>query len=494
MSVEELLGLTATEATAALRRGDVSREEAFAAWRDRARADTTNSWTWVADEPPAPYEATGPLAGLPVGVKDLFCVAGTPTSSCSPILKGYRPPHTASVIEQLGRAGAPVLGKTNQDEFAMGSSNETSVYGPAKNPWDPGRIPGGSSGGSAAAVAGGSAPWALGTDTGGSVRQPAAMCGVVGLKPTYGTVSRWGMIAYASSLDQAGVVARTAQDAALLYRHMTGTMSSDPRDGTHVAHPGEIPVEFAAERLDGLRIGVPVELMAESADAGVRASVEAALVLAESLGAEVREIRLPHAHAALDAYYVIAPAEASANLARYDGVRYGNRAAGGGDGGAPSLDELFTRSRHEGFGPEVRKRIMLGAFALSAGHYDAYYRRAQQVRTKVVEDFREAFEGVDVVASPTSPTVAWPLGEKLDDPLAMWMADVCTIPMSLAGVPALSLPCGLSDGLPVGLQLAGAPYSEPRLLEVAHVLEQRLGFEPSWRRRPASATTAGSAS
>jgi aspartyl-tRNA(Asn)/glutamyl-tRNA(Gln) amidotransferase subunit A len=474
------ISLSVVEAASALRRGDLSQDELFTAYRDRAAADDTNSFTWLADDLQAGLgdrdEAPGtdrPLAGVPLAVKDLFCVTGVPTASASNLLRGYLPPYTATAIARLQDAGATILGKTNQDEFAMGSSNENSAFGPVLNPWDRTKVPGGSSGGSAAAVAAGLAPAAIGTDTGGSVRQPAALCGVVGLKPTYGTVSRYGMIAFASSLDQAGPIARTVADAAVLFRAMTGP--ADRNDMTSIGWSGQAAgVEVPnAERLDGLRIGVPTDLLGEGIEPGVRAAFDAALATAEGLGATVVPVELPHARHALSAYYLLAPAEASSNLARFDGVRYGNRA----DIGQAGLVELYTKTRHDGFGPEVKRRIMLGTYALSSGFYDAYYRRAQQVRTKIVEDFRAVHEEVDLIATPTSPTVAWGLGERTDDPVAMYQADVATLPQSLAGVPAISIPCGLSDGLPVGLQLSGPAFSEQRILDAAHALEQTFGFD-----------------
>ena len=393
-----------------------------------------------------------------------------PSQAGSRILEGYRPPYSATVVRRLAQAGAPLLGKTNQDEFAMGSSNENSGYGPVLNPWDRGRVPGGSSGGSAAAVAAGHAPWALGTDTGGSIRQPAALCGIVGLKPTYGSVSRFGMIAFASSLDQAGPLTRTVGDAALLFRHMVGR---DKRDSTSVAFPEEIATP-TAERLDGIRLGVPEELTGEGIEPGVKEAFEKTLALAEELGASVETCRLPHAPHALSAYYVLAPAEASSNLARYDGVRYGLRVDGDGD-----LVSMYTATRHDGFGPEVKRRIMLGTYALSSGYYDAYYGRAQRVRTKIAEDFDAAFEQFDFVVTPTSPNVAFPLGDKTDDPLSMYLNDYCTVPMPLAGIPAISIPNGLSEGLPVGFQIAGPSFSENRILDAAHALEQAIGFDVS---------------
>ena len=441
---------------------------------------------------------------MPLAVKDLFCTAGVPSQSGSRILEGYRPPYTATAVARLAAAGAPLLGKTNQDEFAMGSSNEHSAFGPVLNPWDPTRVPGGSSGGSAAAVAAGLAPWALGTDTGGSIRQPAALCGIVGLKPTYGAVSRYGMIAFASSLDQAGPLTRDVTDAALLLAHMVGR---DECDATSLGHPEQIVLP-TAERLDGVRLGVPEELTGEGIDPGVLSAFHAALDRARELGAEVRPVSLPHAPHGLSAYYVLAPAEASSNLARFDGVRYGLRAEGAGD-----LLDMYTSTRREGFGAEVKRRIMLGTYALSAGYYDAYYGRAQRVRTKIVADFDAAFEAVDFILTPTSPTVAFPLGERTGDPWSMYISDFCTVPMSLAGIPAISIPCGLAPAgeapgqghtasspgsgapgsagaggeLPVGLQIAGPVFSENRLLDAAYALEQALGFDGSRARVTGSA-------
>ncbi|MDX8150337.1 Asp-tRNA(Asn)/Glu-tRNA(Gln) amidotransferase subunit GatA [Patulibacter brassicae] len=486
------IDLTAVEAAAALRRGDLDARELFAAYRARAAADDTNSFTWLADGAPESVPgAETVLAGLPIAVKDLFCIEGVPTASCSNLLRGYRPPYTATAIERLQGAGATVLGKTNQDEFAMGSSNENSAFGAVRNPWDRTRVPGGSSGGSAAAVAAGLAPAAIGTDTGGSVRQPAALCGVVGLKPTYGTVSRYGMIAFASSLDQAGPIGRTVADTALLLQQMVGaggqagSATVDPRDATSIGWQGADALGIpSADRLDGVRIGVPTELLADGVEPGVRAAFDASLRHAEALGATVTEVTLPHARHALAAYYVIAPAEASSNLSRFDGVRYGNRVQAQGDG----LVDLYTKTRHDGFGPEVKRRIMLGTFALSSGYYDAYYGRAQQVRTKIVEDYRAAFEDVDLIATPTSPSVAWELGALTDDPVAMYAQDVMTLPVSLAGIPAISIPAGLADGLPVGLQLAGPAFSEPRILDAAHALEQAIGFDGSAPRATVTAS------
>jgi aspartyl-tRNA(Asn)/glutamyl-tRNA(Gln) amidotransferase subunit A len=454
--------MTAAQQAGRIRAGEISAREAFDFWRGRAEADDLGSYLWVADEAPAD------LGGLPpVAVKDLFCVEGVPSGAASRILEGYRPPYTATSVRNLSRAGAAVLGKTNQDEFAMGSSNENSGYGPVQNPWDRERVPGGSSGGSAAAVAAGTAPWAIGTDTGGSIRQPAALCGVVGLKPTYGAVSRYGMIAFASSLDQCGPLTRDVTDAALLFRHLVGR---DPCDSTSLDYPGEVTLP-RAERLDGLRFGV-WGLSEEGLNPGVADVVRGTLGTIEELGGGVEEIELPSAPHGLAAYYVIAPAEASANLARYDGVRYGPRAAGDGD-----LTSMYERTRHDGFGEEVRRRIMLGTYALSSGYYEAYYGTAQRVRTRIAEDFRAAFERVDFVVTPTSPTVAFKLGERTADPLAMYLSDYFTVPMPLAGIPAVSIPCGLSEGLPVGFQIAGPAFSESRILDAAHALERAIGFQ-----------------
>jgi aspartyl-tRNA(Asn)/glutamyl-tRNA(Gln) amidotransferase subunit A len=473
MSAREILAMSVSEAVATVHDGTLSTAELSQAYRDRAEADRSagvdglNCFLWVA--PGAPRGGDGgraALAGVPIAVKDLFCVREIPGQAGSRIIEGYVPPFTATAVERLTEAGSWVLAKTNQDEFAMGSSNENSAFGPVLNPWDRTRVPGGSSGGSAAAVAAGLAPWALGTDTGGSVRQPAALCGIVGMKPTYGTVSRYGMIAFASSLDQAGPLTRTVSDAALMLRHMAG---HDHCDATSLRSTQiELP---SAERLDGVRLGVPAELVGDGIEPGVLEALREALRVAEGLGAQVTELRLPHAPHAIAAYYVLAPAEASSNLARYDGVRYGIRAD------ADDLESMYTRTRHDGFGAEVKRRIMLGTYALSAGYYDAYYGRAQRVRTKIAQDFDAAFADVDFVVSPTSPTVAFRLGERTADPLAMYLSDYCTVPMSLAGIPAISIPCGLADGLPVGLQLAGPALSDSRLLDAAHALERALGFD-----------------
>ena len=471
--MSELIDLTAAQAAERIGAGDFDAGELFEAYRERAAADELNAFTWVAPERPTNgFPANAPLGGVPVAVKDLFCTEGVPSQAGSKILEGYRPPYTATVIAKLSDAGAPLLAKTNQDEFAMGSSNENSAFGPVLNPWDRTRVPGGSSGGSAAAVAAGLAPWAIGTDTGGSIRQPAALCGIVGLKPTYGACSRYGMIAFASSLDQAGPFTRDVTDAALLFRHMVGR---DRRDSTSLDYPGEIELP-RAEDLKGLRLGVPEDLTgaAGGIEPGVRENFEATIKLAEGLGASIEPCRLPHAPQALSAYYLIAPAEASANLARFDGVRYGLRVDGDKD-----LIRMYSRTREVGFGAEVKRRIMLGTYALSSGYYDAYYGTAQKVRTKIAEDFRSAFDRFDFIVTPTSPCVAFELGAKLHDPLAMYLNDFLAVPMSLAGIAAISIPSGLSDGLPVGFQLAGPAFSENRLLDAAHALERAIGFDGS---------------
>ncbi len=463
-----LTDLTAHAAIAAIDAGDLDAAELFEACRTASAADELNACTWTADDAPDLSAASAaPLRGVPLAVKDLFCTAGVPSQAGSKILEGYLPPHTATAVRRVTEAGTTLVAKTNQDEFAMGSSNENSAYGAVLNPWDRTRVPGGSSGGSAAAVAAGLAPWALGTDTGGSIRQPAALCGIVGLKPTYGTVSRFGMIAFASSLDQAGPMTRDVTDAALLYGHMHG---QDERDATSVDRPDAIALP-TAQRLDGVRLGVPADLDGEGVEPGVMAAFEAALQTAQDLGATVERVALPHAAYGLSAYYVLAPAEASSNLARFDGVRYGQRTP------ADDLVSMYTHTRHDHFGDEVKRRILIGTYALSSGFYDAYYASAQKVRTLIARDYASAFAGVDLIVTPTTPGVAFPLGAKTDDPLSMYLEDYFTVPISLAGLPAISLPCGLSDGLPVGLQLAGPAFSENRILDSAHALEGAFAFD-----------------
>jgi aspartyl-tRNA(Asn)/glutamyl-tRNA(Gln) amidotransferase subunit A len=480
--VSELLDLTAAAAAERVLAGEVDSSELFEAYRARAAADDLNAFTWVADSARVPdARVEGPLGGVPVAVKDLFCTAGIPSQAGSRILQGYRPPYTATVVARVRDAGAPLLGKTNQDEFAMGSSTENSAFGPTLNPWDRNRVPGGSSGGSAAAVAAGLAPWGIGTDTGGSIRQPAALCGIVGLKPTYGACSRYGMIAFASSLDQAGPLTRDVTDAALLLSQMVG---HDRCDSTSLEHRWEID-RPCAEDLKGVRLGVPAELTGTEGgvEEGVRQRFEETLEIAGRLGASFEPCQLEHAPHALSAYYLIAPAEASANLARYDGVRYGLRVDGDDD-----LISMYERTRAAGFGDEVKRRIMLGTYALSSGYYEAYYGTAQKVRTKISEDFSHAFDRFDFIVTPTSPWTAFELGSKTADPLAMYLNDFCTVPMSLAGIPAISIPCGLADGLPVGFQLAGAAFSESRLLDVAYALEQAIGFDGSAARSRSQAS------
>jgi aspartyl-tRNA(Asn)/glutamyl-tRNA(Gln) amidotransferase subunit A len=470
----ELLQLSVAAAAARIAAGEVSAEEYFAAWQAAAGADELNAYLWAVEDADDYRVEQGPLGGVPVAVKDIFCTEGSPTTAGSRILEGYRPPYTATAVKLLDAAGARVLGKTNMDEFAMGSSNENSAYGPVLNPWDRGRVPGGSSGGSAAAVAGGLAPCAIGTDTGGSIRQPASLCGIVGLKPTYGAISRFGMIAFASSLDQCGPLTRDVTDAALMLAALQGR---DPLDSTSVGIEGGI-VAPSREGLSGLRFGVPAQLAHDAIDSGVRTVFEATLRRIEELGGEIDEVSLPSAENGISAYYVIAPAEASSNLARYDGVRYGMRADVDGD-----LTEMYEATRAEGFGPEVKRRIMLGTYALSSGYYDAYYGQAQKVRTRIAEDFRGAFGAVDFVVTPTSPSVAFGLGEKTADPLSMYLNDFFTVPMSLAGIPAISLPAGLAEPegggtrLPVGIQIAAPAFAEQSLLEAAHALERGIEFE-----------------
>jgi aspartyl-tRNA(Asn)/glutamyl-tRNA(Gln) amidotransferase subunit A len=405
------------------------------------------------------------LAGVPIAIKDNICVRGMQTSCGSRILGPYKPPYNATVIERLLAAGAVVIGKTNCDEFAMGSSNENSAFGPVKNPWDVTRVPGGSSGGSAAAVAAGIVPVALGSDTGGSVRQPAALSGVIGVKPTYGRVSRYGLVAFGSSLDQIGVFARNATDAALVLQTIAGR---DPHDATSA----EVAVPAYTDDLDkeitGLRLGVARDLLGEGLNDEVRTLIEKAIEAYQELGAEIVPIELPHAQYAIAVYYIIATAEASSNLARYDGVRYGFRAED-----APGLRDMYRKTRDEGFGPEVKRRIMLGTYVLSAGYYDAYYLKAQKVRTLLRQDFSNAFEKCDAILTPTTPTPAFKFGDKVDDPLAMYLNDVYTVTANLAGVPGISVPCGLSSqGLPVGMQLLGPYWSEANLLRLAHAFEK----------------------
>jgi aspartyl-tRNA(Asn)/glutamyl-tRNA(Gln) amidotransferase subunit A len=468
-----MIELTAAQAAERIRNGELDAAEYFEFYRQRAAADAFNSYTWVAESAPEASDPATPFAGVPIAIKDLFCTEGVPSQAGSKILEGYRPPYTATVVRKLQAAGGALLGKTNQDEFAMGSSTENSAYGPTLNPWDTTRVPGGSSGGSAASVAAGTAPWSIGTDTGGSIRQPAALCGIVGLKPTYGAISRYGMIAFASSLDQAGTFTRDVTDTALLLSAMVG---ADPCDSTSIGLPEPIRTPTATD-LKGIRLGVPEELSGEGIEPGVLAAFQETLNLARELGATVETMTLPHAPHGLAAYYLIAPAECSSNLARYDGVRYGLRTEAPG-----GLLGMYTATREAGFGNEVKRRVMLGTYALSSGYYDAYYGKAQKVRTLIARDFTNAWEKFDFVVTPTAPGVAFELGAKTADPLAMYVNDVCTVPMSLAGIPAISIPNGLSEGLPVGFQIAGPAFSENRILDAAFALEQAIGFDGSGAR------------
>ena len=456
----DTLRLTAEQAWRFLDKKEVSGAELFAAYAERD--DDLHAYLLRCDDPGG--------EGVPIAIKDVIGTKGIRTTAGSKILENYVPVYDATVIERCKALGLRILGKTNTDEFAMGSSTENSAYGPSCNPWDPSRVPGGSGGGSAAAVSAGLAPWALGSDTGGSIKQPSALCGNVGLRPTYGTVSRYGIVAFASSLDQVGPVAKTVRDCAFLYSVISGR---DPADSTTVDVPAvEVPAPGAAD-LKGLRIGLPVEMRdAPGIEPGVAEAIAKTIALAEELGAEVEECSLPRSvEYGLPCYYLIAPAEASSNLARYDGVRYGYRAAG------DDLTEVYERTRNEGFGDEPKRRIMLGTYALSAGYYDAFYGKAQQVRTMIIREHAEVFERFDLIMSATSPTVAFAIGERADDPLAMYASDLLTIPSCVAGLPGLSIPCGLSEGLPVGLQLVGPQLSENLLFRAGHTLEQAIGFD-----------------
>lgn len=411
-----------------------------------------------------------PLVGIPAAIKDNMCTKGVKTTCASKILEDFVPVYSSTAVEKLFNEGVVMIGKTNMDEFAMGSSTENSAFGSTKNPWDLETVPGGSSGGSAAAVVADEAIFALGSDTGGSIRQPAALCGVVGLKPTYGLVSRYGLVAFAPSLDQIGPITKNVTDCALVLNAICG---KDPMDSTSL--DVEIPDFTKALVVDvkNLKIGVPRELMGEGIDAGIKKAIEAALKLYEKMGAKIEETTLLNIGYALSAYYLIAPAEASSNLARFDGVRYGYRTKQK----VEDMIEMYSKTRAEGFGSEVKRRIMLGTYALSAGYYEAYYEQAQKVRTLIVEDFNKAFEKYNVLVSPTSPTVAFKIGEKVEDPLKMYMSDVCTIPANLTGIPAISIPCGLTDGLPVGLQIMGKALDEMTILRAAYTFEQEFGFK-----------------
>jgi aspartyl-tRNA(Asn)/glutamyl-tRNA(Gln) amidotransferase subunit A len=479
----DLIRLSAAETAARIAARDVSAVEVAKAHLDRIAAvdDRVHAFLHV-DRDGALEQAdrvdrgeiTGPLAGVPLALKDVIVARGMPATAGSRILEGWHPPYDATIVERMRAAGIVVLGKTNMDEFAMGSSTEHSAYGPTHNPWDLARTPGGSGGGSSAAVASYEAPLGIGTDTGGSIRQPAAVTGTVGAKPTYGGVSRYGLIAFSSSLDQAGPGARTVLDAALLHAVIAG---HDPRDSTSIDAP--VPDVVSAARsaeVSGVRIGVVTQFKGEGYQPGVLAKFDEAVATLEKMGAEIVEVSCPHFDYALAAYYLIAPSEASSNLARYDAMRYGLRVGDDGDRGA---EEVMALTRDAGFGDEVKRRVILGTYALSAGYYDAYYGQAQKVRTLIARDFSSAFETADVLVSPTTPTTAFPLGERLDDPLAMYLADLCTIPSNLYGGPAMSVPCGLSpdDGLPVGFQIMAPVHADERMYRVAAAIEVALGTD-----------------
>jgi aspartyl-tRNA(Asn)/glutamyl-tRNA(Gln) amidotransferase subunit A len=483
-----VITLTATEQAALLAKREVSARELVQATLDRiaavddrigaynhVMADSALAAADAADAARAAGTSPGPLAGIPIAVKDNICTTDAPTTCSSKILQGYTSPYEATVVQRLKAAGLIAVGKANMDEFAMGSSNENSATRQVANPWDLSRVPGGSSGGSAAAVAAGEATVSLGSDTGGSIRLPASYCGVVGMKPTYGTVSRYGLVAFASSLDQIGPISRSVRDNALLMQAIAG---HDPHDSTSLAG---VALDYGADigkGVQGLRVGVPKEMMGDGVAPDVAAAVQQAISVLQEQGATIVEVSLPHSEYALPIYYLICTAEASSNLARYDGVRFGHRAED-----AKDLEELFVRTRSEGFGPEVKRRIMLGTYALSAGYYDAFYGRAMQGRTLIIRDFERAFAQADVLISPTAPETAFKLGEKVGDPLAMYLADVMTTTVNLAGLPALSLPAGFDgQGLPIGVQLIGPSLGEPTLYRVASALEAALGVAD---RRPA---------
>jgi aspartyl-tRNA(Asn)/glutamyl-tRNA(Gln) amidotransferase subunit A len=490
VSSKDLCFLSATEAAAKLSSGEVSSVELTEAAIERGRTldsrlgaylehtfDDAIDQARASDRRRAAKEASSAFDGVPIGYKDIFVTRGTTTTAGSRILEGWIPPYDATVVERCKAAGLVEMGKLNCDEFAMGSSNENSGFYPARNPWDTERVPGGSSGGSAAAVASGMLPWAWGTDTGGSVRQPASLCGIVGVKPTYGRVSRYGLIAFASSLDQPGPLARTVEDAAALLQLVSG---HDPCDSTSVPEGAPDLLTGIDAGISGMRIGVVSEFATEGVASGVAAKLEEAYVRLEKLGAVLEEISLPSFRHGISAYYLVAPAEASSNLARYDGVRYGLRFE------AEDIVAMTSRTRAEGFGAEVKRRIMLGTYALSAGYYDAYYGKAQRVRTLTIKELERAYEKVDLIACPTSPTTAFRLGERTDDPLAMYLSDVFTVPVNLAGNAAISVPCGLShdDGLPVGLQLVAKALDERTMFKAAYAFEQDLSWAGSELSRP----------
>ncbi|GAA0479612.1 glutamyl-tRNA(Gln) amidotransferase subunit A [Actinoplanes capillaceus] len=484
--MSDLTRLSAADLASLIAKREVSAVEVATAHLDRIAAvdDRVHAFLHVsrnealaAAEKVDRGEITGPLAGVPIAVKDVVTTKGVPTTAASKILEGWKPPYDATIVERLKKAGMPILGKTNMDEFAMGSSTEYSAYGPTNNPWDLGRIPGGSGGGSAAALAAYEAPLAIGTDTGGSIRQPGAVTGTVGAKPTYGGTSRYGLIAFSSSLDTPGPCARTVEDTALLHAVIAG---HDPRDSTSIPQP--VPDVVAAARLGatgdltGVRLGIVKEFAGDGSEPGVTAAFQESLQKLVKLGAEVVEVSCPHFEYALPAYYLIAPSECSSNLARFDGVRYGLRA---GDDGNRSLEEVMSLTREAGFGPEVKRRIIIGTYALSSGYYDAYYGQAQKVRTLITRDFQSAFEKVDVLVSPTTPFVAFPFGSRTSDPYQMYLADLFTIPTNLYGGPAISVPCGLSEGLPVGFQIMAPTLADDRMYRVAAALESAVGtFTP----------------
>lgn len=474
---------TISELLHSLNTGECSSEELTKAYLARiAQWDKTlNSFITVTEESAlqaaraadtrrlsAGPEAYGLLNGIPLAHKDIFCTQGIKTSCGSKMLDNFISPYDASLIANFKKAGAITLGKTNMDEFAMGSSNENSFYGPVANPWDPTRVPGGSSGGSAAAIAAGFAAGATGTDTGGSIRQPAALCGITGIKPTYGRVSRYGMIAFASSLDQAGPMARTAEDCALLLQVMAGF---DPKDSTSVNKPVPNYSALLNHSLQGLKIGLPKEFLSSALDPKIEASVQEAITTLKNLGATVQEISLPNTHLAIPAYYVIAPAECSSNLSRFDGVRFGYRCEN-----PKNLQDLYTRSRSEGFGKEVKRRILIGTYVLSAGFFDAYYRQAQKVRSLITQDFREAFKKVDVILGPTTPSPAFKIGAKASDPISMYLCDIYTISLNLAGLPGLSMPGGFVENCPTGIQLIGNYFEEGKLLNIAHQFQKNTDW------------------
>lgn len=477
MSAPDVLSLTAHDAQKLLQNQEITASELADAYLDRIESDSDDIGAYLHVDRETTQQSVAnaatrsasehPFTGVPIAIKDLLSTRDMPTTCASKILEGFQPVYDATTVRKVREEGLVNLGKVNMDEFAMGSSNENSAYGPVRNPWDPTRVPGGSSGGSAAAVAGGFAPWALGSDTGGSIRQPASLCGIVGLKPTYGLVSRYGLIAFASSLDQIGPMTRNVEDCAALLGMIAG---KDARDTTCVGPREPVKLE-KQDRLDGVRLGLPRQFMAEGIDPAVKAVIEENLRQAIELGAAVVEIDLPNAEYALAAYYIIAPAEASSNLARFDGVRYGMRLE------RDNIGDMYDDTRAQGFGAEVQRRIMIGTYALSSGYYDAFYGKAQKVRTLIAQDFANAFQQCDLIVGPTSPTVAFTIGEKSDDPLAMYANDICTIPVNLASLPGMSIPSGLSDGLPVGFQLIGPAFSENTMMRVAWTLEQAFAFD-----------------